>query len=215
MTLAVSLRVMGLRERNAARTREMIIDTALSLFLEHGYEATKMEDIAEAAGIGTSTLYRYFPTKDLLIIEPLAFRGKLAERLRNRPADEPIDVALGQTMLGLFVEPRGDRERLRRINSVVESAPGPRMRLLEEFVKERVLLEGAIAERLGRAPDDVYCVMTARLAAAMLEYIAELTWNVPGDDNAVAEQHVRDVFASVTSQMSAEPPAVPVLTAAT
>lgn len=50
------------------------------------------------------------------------------------------------------------------------------MRLLEEFVKERTLLESVIAERLGRQPQDVFCVMTARLAAAMLEYLAELTW---------------------------------------
>ncbi len=86
---AVILMLMGLRERNAARTRELIINTALGLFLEHGYDATKMEDIAEAAGIGTSTLYRYFPTKDLLIIDPLAFRGNWSRvcgpgRLRSR-----------------------------------------------------------------------------------------------------------------------------------
>lgn len=104
LELAVNLGVMGLRERNAARTREMIIDTALSLFLSRGYEATKMEDVAEAAGIGTSTLYRYFPTKDLLVIDPLAFRGKLAEGLRARPAEESIEVALGRTMLELFTQ---------------------------------------------------------------------------------------------------------------
>jgi len=202
---------MGLRERNAARTREMIIDTALSLFLEGGYDATRMEEIAEAAGIGTSTLYRYFPTKDLLLIEPLAFRGKLADGLRSRPAEEPLEVALGHAMVNLFFAPRGHREQLLRIRSVVEGTAVPRMRLLEEFVNERTLLEAAIAERLGRPAHDVFCVMTARLAAALLEYIAELTTGFDGDE-AEAEAHVREVFRSVTRQMTAEPPVTPVLT---
>ena len=72
---------MGLRERNAAHTRELILDTALPLFLEQGYEATTMEEIAERAGIGTSTLYRYFPSKDLLVLEPLSVRGHMAAEL--------------------------------------------------------------------------------------------------------------------------------------
>jgi AcrR family transcriptional regulator len=205
---------MGLRERNAARTREMIIDTALTLFLERGYEATKMEDVAEAAGIGTSTLYRYFPTKDLLLIEPLAFRGKFVENFRSRPAEEPLEMALGNAVMELFAASRGDRERLRRISAVVDSAAVPRMRLLDEFVKERTLLEAAIAERLGRSAEDVFCVMTARTTAAVMEYIAELTRGFAGDEAAAAE-NARQVFRSVTGQLALEPPALPVLSPAT
>ncbi len=210
---AVNLDVMGLRERNAARTREMIIDTALTLFLEHGYEATKMEDVAEAAGIGTSTLYRYFPTKDLLLIEPLAFRGKLVENFRARPAEEPLDEALGNALMELFETPRGDRERLSRIAAVVDSTPAPRLRLLEEFVKERTLLEAAIAERLGRPADDVFCVMTARTTAALMEYMAQLTKGFEGDEVA-AVKHLRDIFRTVTGQLAKEPPCLPVLSPA-
>ncbi|GAB6903673.1 TetR/AcrR family transcriptional regulator [Kineosporia succinea] len=203
---------MGLRERNAARTRELIIDTALNLFLERGYDATKMEHIAEAAGIGTSTLYRYFPTKDLLIIDPLAFRGKLAEGLKSRPADEPLDIALGHVMIELFLVPRGDQQQIRQIQKVVNDNPAPRMRLLEEFMNERKLLEEAIADRLGRPPHDVFCVMTARLTTSLLEYIGELTFDV--QDNP-PEAYIRELFGSVTRQLAAEPPVFPVLTEAT
>lgn len=209
--LAVNLAVMGLRERNAERTREMIIDTALSLFLQRGYDATRMEEVAEAAGIGTSTLYRYFPTKDLLLIEPLAFRGKLADGLRSRPAEEPLEVALGHALENLFFARRGHREQLRQIRSVVDSTAVPRMRLLEEFVNERTLLEVAIAERLGRPTPDVFCVMTARMAAALLEYIAELSTHFGGDE-AEDEARVREACRSVTRQMTAEPPVIPVFT---
>lgn len=202
---------MGLRERNAARTRESIIDAALSLFLERGYDATKMEDIAEAAGIGTSTLYRYFPTKDLLIIDPLAFRGKLSDGLRERPADESLDIALGHVMTDLFLADRGDPEQLRQIQEVVNSNPAPRMRLLEEFVKERTLLEVAIAERLGRPPHDVFCVMTARLTTSLLEYFGDLAFNLAPD---LSDEQIRELFTSVTRQIAEEPPVFPVLTPA-
>ena len=53
---------MGLRETNATRTRAAIADTALALFLDRGYEETTMEDVAAAAQVGLSTLYRYFPS---------------------------------------------------------------------------------------------------------------------------------------------------------
>lgn len=205
---AVILGFMGLREQNAARTREMIIDTALSLFLERGYDATKMEDVAEAAGIGTSTLYRYFPTKDLLLIEPLAFRGKLVEGLRARPADEPLNIALGHVMTELFLAPRGDVAQLRRIREVVDGNDVPRMRLLEEFVTERGLLEVAIAERLGRPRHDAFCVMTARFTTSLLEYIGELTFRA---EPAAGEDEIRRIFESVTRQLAIEPPVLPVL----
>lgn len=200
---------MGLRERNALRTREMIIDTALSLFLERGYDATKMEDIAEAAGIGTSTLYRYFATKDLLIIEPLAFRGKFVESLRARPAAEPLAIALGHVLTELFTTPRAEAARLWRIQEVVADNPAPRMRLLEEFVNERLLLERAIAERLGRPEQDLYCYMTARTTFDLIEYIGALSFQRREE---LDEGQIRDVFGALTRQLAAEPPAIPVLT---
>ena len=207
---AVILSFMGLRERNAARTRELIINTALTLFLEQGYDATKMEDIAEAAGIGTSTLYRYFPTKDLLIIDPLAFRGKLVEGLRSRPPEEPLDVALGHAMTGLFMAPRGEAAQLRQIREVVNDNRAPRMRLLEEFVSERELLEVAIAERLGRPVGDLFCVMTARVTTSLLEYLGESAFTAP---NELSDDDVRELFRTVMQQLTREPPVLPRLSA--
>ncbi|MET1039046.1 MAG: helix-turn-helix domain-containing protein, partial [Aeromicrobium sp.] len=45
-----------------------MIATAMRLFLDAGYDATTMGDIADHAKVGESTLYRYFPTKDLLVL---------------------------------------------------------------------------------------------------------------------------------------------------
>jgi len=54
---------MGARDDHRRRTREKIADTAVSLFLRHGYDETTFEDIAHKAGVSRSTVFRYFAEK--------------------------------------------------------------------------------------------------------------------------------------------------------
>ena len=60
---------MGLREVKRERTRRLIADKAFELFTDHGFCQTTVEQIAAAAEVGPSTLYRYFPTKETLVLE--------------------------------------------------------------------------------------------------------------------------------------------------
>jgi AcrR family transcriptional regulator len=60
---------MGLREVKRERTRRLIADKAFELFSDHGFGRTTVEQIAAAAEVGPSTLYRYFPTKETLVLE--------------------------------------------------------------------------------------------------------------------------------------------------
>lgn len=58
----------GLRERKKAKTRAAIQHEALRLFREQGYDETKIEQIAAAVEVSESTIYRYFPTKEDLVL---------------------------------------------------------------------------------------------------------------------------------------------------
>jgi AcrR family transcriptional regulator len=60
---------VGLRERKKARLRQQIIDTAIRLFRERGYESTRIDDIAEALEISQPTFFRYFPTKSAVLVD--------------------------------------------------------------------------------------------------------------------------------------------------
>src|SRR5579871_1588889 len=59
----------GLRERKKARTRASIREHALRLIREQGYDATTVDQIAEAAEISPSTFFRYFPTKEDVVLQ--------------------------------------------------------------------------------------------------------------------------------------------------
>jgi AcrR family transcriptional regulator len=199
---------MGLREVKTARTRDAISRAALRLFAEKGYDATTMEEIAESAEVGTSTLYRYFPTKEMLVVEPLSVRGHMVAEFRARPAQEPIDEALGHAIRALMTAPRAAIAERRVIFEILAMASAPRLRLLEEVHSERTELEEAIAERLGRPHGDIFSVVTARLAIAVLETIADHAPDVH-EDPEEARRAAATAIRAVGAALQAEPPAVP------
>jgi AcrR family transcriptional regulator len=143
---------MGLREINADRTQRMIVGAALELIYERGYDGATMEGIAQRAGIGVSTLYRYFPTKETLIVSPLGDPSMMAEALRERPPEESAEVALGHALIVFLGHTNEVPEQSEQLRKVLEENPRPRARLMEWFVDTHAQLVLALQERL-EGPD--------------------------------------------------------------
>lgn len=206
---------MSLRELHAAQTREIIVSTALELFLKNGYEGTTMEAIASRAGVGTTTLYRYFPSKDLLVIAPFEMGGQMAAEFRARPAEESLAVALGHALRVMVETPRADSVRLAQCHKIMESTPSLRARLFEAFVDERSLLERAVAERIGRPEGDVFAVVTARLTTLLLEMVGEPAGDLGVDARDAVAQGSDSIaegieaLRSFTERLEVEPPVIP------
>src|ERR1700744_6700684 len=76
----------GLRERKKARTRASLREHALRLFREQGYQATTVEQIAAAAEVSPSTFFRYFPTKEDVVLND-DMDTRVLEALARQPAE--------------------------------------------------------------------------------------------------------------------------------
>src|SRR4051812_16288504 len=78
------------RARNQAARRERVIVAACDLAAEGGYDAVQMRDVASQADVALGTLYRYFPSKDHLLIAALAEQvSTLQRRLAQKPPRGP------------------------------------------------------------------------------------------------------------------------------
>src|SRR5580692_9667090 len=80
----------GLRERKKARTRASLREHALRLFREQGYQATTVEQIAAAAEVSASTFFRYFPTKEDVVLQDDMDTRMVEAFARQPPGLSPI-----------------------------------------------------------------------------------------------------------------------------
>ncbi|WP_410813020.1 TetR family transcriptional regulator [Micromonospora sp. 067-2] len=146
---------LGLRERKKLRTRATIREQAMRLFAEKGYGETTVEQIAEASDISPSTFFRYFPSKEQLVLvddyDPIMIRA-----FQEQPADVPLLTALRHSMehvFGTMSEEQLDREMARQ--KLIRSVPELRATQLDEVQRTIDLLAGAVAERTGRPAGDL------------------------------------------------------------
>lgn len=85
----------GRRERKKAATRRKIADTALRLFLERGYGAVGIRDVAAEADVAVTTLFSHFASKEALVFEQDEnFEHRLAQAVTDRAPQEPLIPAL-------------------------------------------------------------------------------------------------------------------------
>lgn len=99
-----------LRERNRLRTREDIIAAALAMFVEHGYEATTIDQIAKAAGVSSATLFRYFPSKeDLLFGDEDKSAAAMVQQVGGRSDRSATVAALAEPVVKFAAELQDER----------------------------------------------------------------------------------------------------------
>jgi AcrR family transcriptional regulator len=149
---------VGLRERKKRQTRQYISDVATGLFLERGFDAVTVAEIADAADVSVNTVYNYFPAKeDLFLDRSKGVVDRLARWVRGRETGESAAAAVLRELRDELtaVSPRlGLMEGYDRFMRVIHDAPALRSRLWA--IGQEVLdnLEGALREETGAAPDD-------------------------------------------------------------
>jgi AcrR family transcriptional regulator len=168
----------GLRERKKARTRAAIREHAFRLFREQGYDATTVEQIADAAEVSPSTFFRYFPTKeDVVLQDDLDLLWM--EAIREQPPEVGAIAALRAGVHTAFAR-MGEAEwaQLRETTELALAVPAVRGRMLEELARTTQALAEAVAERAGRDPGD----FAVRVLAGAIVGIAMAAWFEVADD---------------------------------
>lgn len=171
----------GLRELKKQRTRAAIQEAALRLIDEHGYDGTTCEEIAAAAEVSPATFFRYFPTKEDVVVtddyDPL-----LASAVGGRPAREGPLLAVRRGLAETFAL-IGDDEMatVRSRTTLMLSVPALRARMYEQTASARDALAVALAPRMGLEPDDLRVRSLAAACAAALAVAVE-HWAAHGGD---------------------------------
>ncbi|MEV7994339.1 TetR/AcrR family transcriptional regulator [Streptomyces sp. NPDC086077] len=148
----------GLRERKKRETRQRISDIATGLFLERGFMAVTIADVAEAADVSVNTVYNYFPAKeDLFLDRSAGVTGQLSRWVRARDPGESAARAVLREMRAEVeaVSPRvGLMDGYDRFMRVIHDAPPLRSRLwsLQQEILDH--LETTLREETGAAGDD-------------------------------------------------------------
>ncbi|GAA3428669.1 TetR family transcriptional regulator [Streptosporangium sandarakinum] len=150
----------GLRERKKQKTRLALIDAALDLFAEQGYDATTVDQIAAAVDVSPRTFFRYFATKEDVALS-LDADGQeiLLAELAARPAEEPPFTALGRamnTMITILEQgDTADRSRFLKARELIEATPALFAGGVRMMMQNERLLVAEIARREGMSPDDL------------------------------------------------------------
>jgi AcrR family transcriptional regulator len=186
----------GLRERKKARTRASIREHALRLFRENGYQATTVEKIAEAAEVSPSTFFRYFPTKEDVVLQD-DMDTRLIEALGQQPPGlGPVAAVRAAARQVLASYTLADLELVRESTALMAAVPEIRARAVDDLVRTIRVIGEAVAKRARRSPDDL-AVRT--VAGAIVGVIMSIT--IPWDDWP-GGQTIADSFQTIDEALA-------------
>jgi len=178
----------GLRARKKARTRDAIADAAISLFLAHGFDQVSVNDIAAAAEVSKPTLFRYFATKEDLVLHRFAdHNGEAARVVRDRePGVSPVMALYRHFRAGLDryepVTGLNDHPEVVAFHRLVFTTPSLAGRLTRYMLEDEVALAGALGPGI-----------EARLRAAQVlavqRVLARANWQKIADGRTASDVH--------------------------
>jgi AcrR family transcriptional regulator len=195
---------VGLRERKKLKTRAAIKKEAMRLFLEKGFEATTIEEIAQAVEISPSTFFNYFPSKEDVVtddeLDPVIIAAFNAQPEGLHPV-----AALHNAMREVFANltPEQDAVMRQRFRLLV-STPDLRAAMLEEFANLVDQIVVVMTDRPGASANDFVFRNTA---GALLGVMMSALLAVARDPNADLVQVTDEAIAHLAAGLPLDWPA--------
>lgn len=174
----------GRRERKKAATHQALADAALRLFLERGYDAVTVREIADAADVSTTTLLKHFPSKEALVFDKdPGIEAGLVAAVAERPPGTPLVTALRHYMTDRAGRVAGN-ERLAEFMDLVQSSPALQEYWQRMWMRHEDALARAIAADTGAPEDDPRCRALAHLVLDTSAFAARLAEPLPAIEAA-------------------------------
>ncbi|MGC9499694.1 TetR/AcrR family transcriptional regulator [Streptomyces sp. WG7] len=153
----------GRRERKKAATRQKIADTALRLFLERGYDAVGIRDVAAEADVAVTTLFSHFGSKEALVFEQdQDFERRLTQAVTGRAPHESLVPALRREVLALVRHCTADGAA--PIRRMIDGSPALRKYQESMRLRHAESLAAALAADPGLSQTTTACRAIARFA---------------------------------------------------
>jgi AcrR family transcriptional regulator len=187
-------RATGLRERKRQQIRQRLTQTAMALFLEHGFEATTLDDIAAAADISRRSFFHYFASKeDVVFAWQEESTAALIAAVAARPANESM-LAAAENAISAMVRQIEPGEAiamacLKRDNPALQARDQVKYEKLERALAE------ALGKRSGHKTESLQARLVAMIATGAMRIGGEL-WAAEGA-RANPEALVKRIFAAI------------------
>lgn len=175
---------IGLRERKRIKLRGAIQAEALRLFEAQGYEQTTVEQIAEAAETSTTTFYRYFPTKEDVVLDD-DYDSLIQQVADSRPRGESPDATIRAVISAVVAASETDEDHIRARLRFIATVPAVDARYAAEERKTIDLLARVLADRTDRPADDYQIELTAAALVAIL-FTATRRWATQDEPSSLA-----------------------------
>jgi AcrR family transcriptional regulator len=154
---------LGRRERKKQQTRQSISDAATRLFIERGFDAVGVKEIADTADVSVTTLFKHFPSKEALLFdEDEQQESALVAAVRNR-GGRSIPMALRDHFVQA-AKGHADHPQFEVFQRLVLDTSALREYGHRMWTRHQHALAAAIAEEIGAPADDVRCAALARFA---------------------------------------------------
>ena len=191
----------GRRERKKQRTREALIEAAFDLFSRKGFEATTVEEIADAVDVSSRTFFRYFSSKEdvALTFQEEQFTA-MREALDAQPPGDPIVTALRKAAVGIaqaceLGELGFDPKRFMCLQDMMATSPALLAGSLEHAQKKQAILTQMIADRMGVDPGrDLRPQIVAATVGAAFRAAAD-AWYAGAEGASTLSEAVTTAFA--------------------
>ena len=153
----------GLRERKKHLMRQQLSDVATQMFMDRGFDAVRVTEIAEACGVSEKTVFNYFPTKESLILDRLESTMAALKTGLADPAVSPVEAAMrildGElgamtSWLARQDDPVQASATIQRFGTLIRQTPALRAHQSDMMDQFTAVAAGVLATRAGMNGED-------------------------------------------------------------